>query len=93
MRKGVPREILDAAIDEREAAGGGTGATGDLDADEDADDRAAILLLERRRSSLERVVDPRTRRQRAYALLARSGFDPDTASRVSERFVRGADAD
>jgi len=92
-RKGVDREIVDAALAEREAAHGGAGTAGDPDAGEDADDRAAVQLLERRRSSLERVADPRIRRQRAYALLARSGFDPDRASRVSDRFVRGADAD
>ena len=93
MRKGVPRDIVDGAIgerdaadvgDERDAPGGGAGAV-------DADDRAATQLLARRRSSLDRVADPRLRRQRAYALLARSGFDPDTASRISERFVRGVE--
>jgi regulatory protein len=90
MRKGVPREVVDAAIGEREAAGRGAGATGDPDAGEDADDRAATQLLERRRSSLERVVDPRIRRERAYGLLARAGFDPDAASRAIARFTPGA---
>jgi hypothetical protein len=42
---------------------------GDLD--------AARRLLERRGAALLREVDPRRRRAKAYALLARSGFDPD----------------
>jgi len=36
-------------------------------------------VLERHASALARVTDPRARRQRAYALLARSGFDSETA--------------
>jgi regulatory protein len=93
MRKGVPRDAVDDALVERQASDGRPdGETADDPAaDEDADDRAASQLLSRRRSSLERVADPRLRRQRAYALLARSGFDPDTASRASDRFVRGGE--
>lgn len=53
-----------------------------------ADETAAARLLERRRAALERVEDPRERRRRAYALLARAGFDPETAATVAERFVR-----
>ena len=45
--------------------------------------RPRIQLLERRAAALARVTDPRVRRQRAYALLARNGFDPDVASRVA----------
>lgn len=53
-----------------------------------ADERAAVRLLEKRAAALGRVDDPRVRRRRAYALLARNGFDPDVAARVAERFVR-----
>jgi len=35
-------------------------------------------LLERRLAALLREADPRRRRQKAYVLLARHGFDPDT---------------
>jgi regulatory protein len=93
LRKGVPRDVVDEAIGERDAGDGQDGGPGsdDPDAGPDADDRAAAQLLARRRSSLDRVADPRLRRQRAYALLARSGFDPDTASRAADRFARGAE--
>jgi hypothetical protein len=37
------------------------------------------MPLERHANALARITDPRTRRQRAYALLARSGFDSETA--------------
>lgn len=57
-------------------AGGARDAT-------DADEAAARRLVERRRDMLERVADPRRRRERAYALLARNGFDPDTCRRVA----------
>jgi hypothetical protein len=49
----------------------------------DADADAARRLLERHASALARVVDPRTRRQRAYALLARNGFDSDICSALT----------
>jgi regulatory protein len=75
--KGVAREIVDRVLADRRPADDGTG--GDL-ATEDA---AAERLLERHARNLARVTDPRVRRQRAYALLARSGFDPDVASRVA----------
>ena len=55
-----------------------------------ADEAAACRLLERRRASLDRVSDPRVRRQRAYALLARSGFDPGTCAEAAARFVAEA---
>jgi hypothetical protein len=42
---------------------------------------------------LTRIADPRARRQRAYALLARHGFDPDTASDAVRRYLAGADRD
>jgi len=85
LRKGVPRDVIDASIADR-----GLAATDDVG---DADDRAAAALLARRRAALERIADPRQRRQRAYAVLARGGFDPETASRAADRFARGADSD
>jgi regulatory protein len=46
----------------------------------EADAEAARRVLERHARALERVADLRARRQRAYALLARHGFDPETTT-------------
>ena len=57
---------------------------------------AAGKLLARHTRSLARVADPRQRRQRAYALLARNGFDPDVCRMVAATitaFDVDADAD
>ncbi len=51
-----------------------------------ADHAAAIRLLDRRRSSLLREPDPRKRRQRAYTLLARNGFDPGVCMDVARAY-------
>ena len=48
-----------------------------------ADRSAAERLLARNARALARVLDPRQRRQRAYALLARHGFDPETCREVA----------
>jgi regulatory protein len=56
------------------------------------EEEAARRLLHRHARALERVADPRARRQRAYALLARNGFDPETAGSVSRQFVEAAAA-
>ncbi len=49
----------------------------------DADREAARKLLGKRASALRRESDPRRRRQKAYALLARSGFAPDVCHEVA----------
>jgi hypothetical protein len=54
-----------------------------------ADAVAAERLLARHARSLARVADPGQRRQRAYALLARNGFDSDTAR---DAILRAPDA-
>ncbi len=72
--KGVDRDLVDAAMAERRPEPGSA---------EDPDVEAARRLLARHTRTLERVADPRQRRQRAYALLARNGFDPDIAAEVS----------
>jgi SOS response regulatory protein OraA/RecX len=92
--KGVERDIVDVVLaDRRERP--------DLPADEgeapDGPDggpelAAADRLLGRRAAALLRETDPRRRRARAYALLARNGFDPETASLAATRFVAGAGA-
>jgi regulatory protein len=73
--RGVEREVVEGALDERPST----------------DEEAARRLLERRGSSLARVADPRMRRQKAYALLARNGFDPGVCSAVSREWAGGDD--
>jgi len=76
--KGVDREVVARVLAERAVpAEEGTGPP-------DVPDRsAAERLLAKHRRALEREVDPRKRRQRAYALLARSGFDPEICAELS----------
>ena len=54
---------------------------------DDPDVAAAEALVRRHASALARIADPRKRRQRAYALLARNGFDPETASALAARMT------
>jgi len=69
-RKGIDRAVTNEVLDDREAE------------HPEADADAARRVLARHASALARVADPRARRQRAYALLARSGFDSETATDV-----------
>jgi regulatory protein len=79
--KGVDRSTVDLVLGERrEAVPGPPAEDGPILS---ADEAAAERLLERNARSLARVVDPRQRRQRAYALLARNGFDPDVCRTVA----------
>jgi regulatory protein len=72
--KGVDRATIDVVLEERRGA------------DEDEPDRdAAERLIERNARSLARVADPRKRRERAYALLARNGFDPEVCREVAAK--------
>jgi regulatory protein len=78
--KGIDRGTADLVLAERrdaavEAGEDGSGVTPDR--------VAAERLLAKHRRALERVADPRQRRQRAYALLARNGFDPETCREVA----------
>ena len=54
----------------------------------DPDMVAARKLLERNARALGREPVPGLRRQKAYALLARNGFDPDVCREVSTAWVR-----
>ena len=74
--KGIDRATIDVVLEERRS---GEGAEPDRD--------AAVRLLERNARSLARVADPRQRRARAYALLARNGFDPYVCREVAARVV------
>ena len=73
--KGIDRSIVDLVLDERRAT--------DVDAAMAPDRTAAERLLEKNARTLRRIADPRQRRQRAYALLARNGFDPETCREVA----------
>ena len=75
--KGIARQVIDDVLAERldEAVG------------DDPNTTAATALLERRRSALEREQNPVKRRQKAYGLLARNGFDPETARQVASSFM------
>ena len=64
-QKGIDRELIDELLEQR------------AETDEDPDLAAARRLLARRSAALARIPDERLRRQRAYALLARNGFDPE----------------
>lgn len=71
--KGVSRQVVDEVLGERSAAAEQT----------HPDLTAAAALLRRKRAALEREPDERKRRQKAYMLLARNGFDPETCRTVS----------
>jgi len=79
-RKGVADEVVATIIEDRMSPG--EGGPGGADAGGGPDDVAALRLLERRGAAAAREMDPRRRRARAYALLARNGFDPDVAGRA-----------
>ncbi len=81
--KGVNRISIDLVLGERRDAQAGEVAD-DGDAPTGSPDRsAAERLIARHRRSLDHVTDARQRRQRAYHLLARNGFDPETCRDVA----------
>lgn len=90
--KGIDREVIDEVLVARREVdadpddrSGGSWALGPTDGPEPGspDRRAAERLLRKSAAALARVSDPRLRRQRAYGLLARNGFDPDICREVS----------
>ena len=52
-----------------------------------SDEDAAVRLLERRGGAILRERDPRKRRAKAYALLARNGFDPEVCGRMAAAWL------
>jgi regulatory protein len=97
--KGIDRETVAAVLAERSEAAGSDDGDGDSDGAENgagrargADELAAERLLAKNRSALRRVANLRLRRQRAYGLLARNGFDPEVCRAVSARLVAAEDA-
>jgi regulatory protein len=81
--KGIDRAIVDRVLEDRRAP------VPDADADGadvvEPDRLAADRLIDKHRRTLQRIADPRRRRERAYALLARNGFDPETCREVAAR--------
>jgi regulatory protein len=73
--KGIDGALVDELLGERAASS------------DDADRIGADRVLARHAAALARVADPRARRQRAYALLARNGFDPETCSSAVRAFL------
>jgi SOS response regulatory protein OraA/RecX len=93
---GVPDEVIEVALAGREAVAGGGDGAGEADArpaegerasSHASDEQAAGRLLERRGRPILREPDPRRRRARAYALLARNGFDPDVCRAVAAAWL------
>lgn len=80
--KGVDRAVIDDVLADRRDAAQQRRSDDDGPAPS-ADRVAAERLLARNARALARVLDPRQRRQRAYALLARHGFDPETCRDVA----------
>ncbi|HEY5495792.1 MAG TPA: regulatory protein RecX [Candidatus Limnocylindrales bacterium] len=79
------REALatgDDPDDPRRGPGAGERAASDA-----SDEAAAARLLVRKGPGLLREPDLRKRRARAYALLARAGFDPGTAGRAASAWL------
>jgi regulatory protein len=87
--KGIDRETVETVLAERaETAQAGEAGDGEWPPETgNADEAAAARLLAKNRSALQRIADLRARRGRAYALLARNGFDPDVCREVSARFT------
>ena len=85
--KGVDDSIIRSVLDDRRQGGPDDPDNADAPERMDVDRAAADRLLARHARSLDRVADVRVRRQRAYALLVRNGFDPSTAGDVARRFI------
>ena len=88
-RKGVDRALMDEVLEARRQAAADANAGVETDAGPavSADRAAADRLLARHARALARVADPRQRRQRAYGLLARHGFDPDTCREAATAMI------
>jgi regulatory protein len=85
--KGIEREIIASILAERAEAAESAAEDGDSG---NPDAAAAERLLTKSRAALLRIADSRARRGRAYAMLARNGFDPEVCREASARWA-GAD--
>jgi regulatory protein len=82
--KGVDRASVDLVLAERREAASSLATE---DESPTVDLRAAERLIAKHQRSLERLSDPGQRRKRAYALLARNGFDPETVGEAVRRWA------
>lgn len=89
--KGIDRDMTAAVLAERNSAAAADAADDPDGYGRSPDARAAERLLEKNRGALGRIEELRARRNRAYAILARNGFDPDVCREVSSRFVEPSD--
>jgi SOS response regulatory protein OraA/RecX len=93
--KGISRDIVDHVMEQRGDSALDVGTVAGLEDEARpvasidrtaAEQAAAISLLKRRAAALAREPDPRRRRQKAYGLLARNGFDPDVCRQAAVAF-------
>jgi regulatory protein len=93
--KGIDRATIDLVLAERREAAAGVEEADDADdaMPASADEAAARRLLARNARTLARIADPRQRRQRAYAMLARNGFDPEVCRSVAAIVEADPEAD
>jgi regulatory protein len=97
-RMGVAAADIEGALAAREAVASGDDpgdprlvpADGERAASGASDAAAATRLLARKGAGLMREPDLRKRRARAYAMLARAGFDPGTAGQASAAWLQAA---
>ena len=86
-QKGLDKTVIDEVLAHRRVGRAGDEEPDASGADEtplvSADRAAADRLMAKHARSLARVADPRQRRARAYSLLARNGFDPETCRVVA----------
>jgi regulatory protein len=86
--KGIDRATIDIVLTERRDAAVASDVDGEGDESPTGAERdAADRLLAKNARALARVADPRQRRQRAYALLARNGFDPETCREAAAAWM------
>ncbi|MFH0750297.1 MAG: regulatory protein RecX [Chloroflexota bacterium] len=94
-RKGVRAQDVEAALAAREASSTGMDeddlalrpAAGERAESGASDEDAGARLLARRGGPILREPEPRKRRAKAYALLARNGFDPDVCARLATAWL------
>ena len=97
-RMGVAAADIEGALAAREAVAAGDDpddlrlvpGDGERAASGASDAAAAARLLARKGAGLMREPDLRKRRAKAYALLARAGFDPGTAGQASAAWLQAA---
>jgi regulatory protein len=96
-RKGVAAADVESALAARDAAAtgarddpGGPAADDQPAVSRAPDEAAAGRLLARRGGHVLREPDPRKRRSKVYALLARNGFDPEVCAAVAAAWLAGA---